>query len=208
MKGFGAAAMGVAALASAAFGAGAASAADFPGGAYAPYSVASTYSWMGPYVGANLGYEWGGVTNNPTNPSGLTGGIEGGYNWQQGQFVLGGETDLELSGANDTFAAWKFSNPWFGTLRARAGYALNNVLFYGTAGLAYGGLTGEMGAMSESHTLVGWTAGGGMEVGFTRNLSAKVEYLYMSLGSTNFGVTGVNNGLQSGILRFGVNYRF
>src|SRR6267142_496513 len=42
-------------------------------------------------------------------------------------------------GANDTFAAWKFSNPWFGTLRGRAGYAMNNVLLYATFGLAYGG---------------------------------------------------------------------
>ena len=184
---------------------GATFAADFP---VSPYSVAGTYSWMGPYVGANLVYEWGGVTNNPTNPSGVTGGIEGGYNWQSGQFVLGGETDLDLSAANDTFAPWKFSNPWFGTLRARAGFALNNLLFYGTVGIAYGGLRAESGIFSENHTLVGWTAGAGMEVGFTPNWSAKVEYLYFNLGSTAYAVTGMNNGLQSGVLRFGVNYRF
>jgi outer membrane immunogenic protein len=47
-----------------------------------------------------------------------------------------------------------------------------------------------------------------MEIGFTPNWSAKVEYLYMDLAATNFGVTGMNNGLQSGVLRFGVNYRF
>jgi len=189
---------------------GATRAGDLPAAPYysAPYSVASVYSWMGPYVGGTVGYEWSGVGNNPANPSGLAGGIEGGYNWQSGQIVFGGETDLDLSAANDTFAAWKFSNPWFGTLRARAGYALNNVLFYGTAGLAYGGLTAQMAAQSEGHTLVGFTVGGGMEIGFTPNWSAKVEYLYINLAGSNFVLTGTNNGLQSSVLRFGVNYRF
>ena len=59
---------------------------------------------------------------------------------QFGQFVFGAETDLQVSGADDTFASWKFSNPWFGTLRGRAGVAMNNVMFYGTLGLAYGTL--------------------------------------------------------------------
>lgn len=208
MTRFGAVAAGMAALASAALGAGNVWAADLPGGGYQPYSVGGTFSWMGPYVGGNLGYEWGSVSNGAGSLSGLTGGLEGGYNWQRGQFVFGGEADLQLSGANDTFAGWKFSNPWFGTVRARAGFAMNNLLFYGTAGLAYGGLEADMGAISESHALFGWTAGGGMEIGFTSSLSAKVEYLYVNLGSTNFGVTGLNNGLTSGILRFGVNYHF
>ena len=66
--------------------------------------------------------------------------MQAGYNGQFGQFVFGGETDLQVSDADDTFAPWKFSNPWFGTLRARAGFAMSNVLFYGTVGLAYGTL--------------------------------------------------------------------
>ncbi len=76
----------------------------------------SGYSWQGPYVGANLGYQWG-IGNNSANPSGVAGGVQAGYNVQRSQFVFGGETDLQVSGANDTFAPWKFSNPWFGTLR-------------------------------------------------------------------------------------------
>ena len=88
-------------------------------------------------------------TNSSTDPSGIAGGLQAGYNWQNGQFVFGGETDLQFSGADDTFAPWKFSNPWFGTLRARAGYAMNNILFYGTAGLAYGGVEGQFDALTE-----------------------------------------------------------
>jgi len=122
--------------------------------------------------------------------------------------VLGGETDIQASAADDTFAPYKFSNPWFGTLRGRAGFAINNVLLYATAGLAYGGLKAELGSLTESKTLVGWTGGVGLEYGFAQNWSAKVEYLYMDLGSRAYTITGVDNGLQASYLRFGVNYHF
>jgi outer membrane immunogenic protein len=188
-----------------------AQAADLPRGQYRPYApppVVVAYSWMGPYVGANLGYQWGETTNNPTEPSGIAGGLQAGYNFQTGQFVFGGEADIQLSGAEDTFAPWKFSNPWFGTVRARAGVALNNILFYATGGLAYGNLRGEIGGLSENRTALGWTAGVGMEVGLTQNWSAKVEYLYIDLAERDYTVTGTDNGLNSNLLRFGVNYRF
>ena len=122
--------------------------------------------------------------------------------------MIGAETDIQGSGADDTFAPWKFSNPWFGTLRGRAGFALNNILVYGTAGLAYGGITGELVGLDESKTHVGWTAGLGMEVGFTPNWSAKVEYLYMDLSDRAYSITGASNGLEASMLRFGVNYHF
>jgi outer membrane immunogenic protein len=189
---------------------GAAVAADLPRGPapyYAP-PVPSVYNWRGAYAGANVGYQWGDVTNNPTSPSGIAGGLQAGYNWQSNQFVFGVETDLQASGADDTFAPWKFSNPWFGTLRGRGGFAFSNILVYGTLGLVYGDLKGQGAALSEIRTEVGLTGGLGMEVGFTPNWSAKVEYLYMDLNDRGFTVTGVNNGLQSSFLRLGVNYHF
>jgi outer membrane immunogenic protein len=188
----------------------AAAAADLPRGigAYSVPNAYGAYSWMGPYVGVNLGYEWGSVSNNPTRPSGLAGGVQAGYTWQSGQFVYGAETDLQLSAADDVLAPWKFSNPWFGTLRARAGFAANNILFYATGGLAYGALRGEFLGLSEWKTSAGWTAGAGMEVGFTPNWSGKVEYLYLDLANRFYSITGTNNALSSNLLRFGVNYRF
>jgi outer membrane immunogenic protein len=174
---------------------------------YAPASM-QTYSWMGPYLGFNVGYQWGATTNNPTRPSGVAGGIQGGYNYQTGQFVVGGETDLQLSSAEDTFAGWKFSNPWFGTTRARAGVAMNNVLIYGTGGIAYGGGRGAAGGGSDSRTHLGWAAGLGIEVGLTPNWSAKAEYLYVDLNDRSYSVTGTQNGFESSLLRLGVNYRF
>ena len=189
---------------------GAAMAADLPRGPTPYYSnpQPAGYNWSGFYAGVNAGYQWGKVTNTSIEPNGLAVGIQGGYNWQYGQFVFGGETDLQASGADDTFAPWKFSNPWFGTLRGRLGYAVNNVLFYGTLGLAYGDLKAESFGLDEAKTEVGWTGGVGAEVGFAPNWSAKVEYLYMDLSSRSYSLTGSDNGLQSNLLRFGINYHF
>jgi len=172
--------------------------------------AARSMFWQGPYVGANLGYQWGSVSNFGSEPSGVMGGIQAGYNWQFGQFVLGGETDLQLSDADDRFAGWKFSNPWFGTLRGRAGYAMNNILLYGTAGLAYGTLHAQSLSLgiTESRTTYGWTAGAGMEVALTGNWSARAEYLYVDLNDRSFVLDGTDHGLTSSLLRFGVNYRF
>lgn len=188
-----------------------AQAADLPYGSRAPYTVnqpLNAYSWAGPYLGGNLGYAWGSVDNNPTKPSGFEGGVQAGYNWQTGPWVFGVEGDIEATGADDTFAPWKFSNPWFGTVRGRAGYAFNNILFYGTAGLAFGELRGETFGLAESHTNAGWTAGVGAEFGLTQNWSAKVEYLYVDLANSPFTITGVSNGYRFGTVRAGVNYHF
>ena len=187
----------------------AATAADLPRPSYYTATAPlSAYSWTGPYLGGNLGYEWGAVSSNPTRPDGFAGGIQGGYNWQTGQLVIGGEADLQLSGARDTFAPWKFSNPWFGTVRGRIGYALNNVLFYGTGGLAFGELRGQTFGLTESHSTAGWTAGVGAEFGFAQNWTARIEYLYVDLSNSRFAITGLPNGYQFGLARVGVNYRF
>ena len=190
-----------------------------PPPAYAPVvQQFDCYSWAGPYLGGNLGYAWGSVDNNRTKPSGFVGGVQAGYNWQPNpsspSWVFGVEGDFQVTGADETFAPWKFSNPWFGTVRGRAGYAFSNILVYGTAGLAFGELRGETFGLSESHGNAGWTAGVGAEFGFgqtglTRGgWSAKVEYLYVDLANSNFTITGVPNGYRFGTLRAGINYHF
>lgn len=176
-----------------------------------PYTVPQplgAYSWAGPYVGGNIGYQWGDVHNTSNSPSGFNGGIQGGYNWQYGQFVFGAEADFQASGASDRFAVWKFSNPWFGTLRGRAGFAMNNILIYGTGGLAYGNVRAETLNLSESRWAAGWTLGAGAEMGITQNWTAKVEYLYVSLNDNQFALTGLPNGYQFSVVRLGVNYKF
>ena len=190
---------------------GVAQAADIPYGSRAPYTVnqpLNAYSWAGPYLGGNIGYTRDSIDNNAAKPSGFVGGAQGGYNWQSGPLLFGLEADIQASGANDTFAAWKFSNPWFGTVRGRVGYALNNVLFYGTGGLAFGELRAEGFGLSESHTSTGWTVGAGTEMGLAQNWTAKIEYLYVDLSDNRFAITGMPNGARFGVVRLGVNYRF
>ena len=173
-----------------------------------PQSLYRPDSWAGPYLGANLGYAWGAVANNPAKPSGFVGGVQAGYNWQSGSFVFGLEGDIQATGAEETFAPWKFSNPWFGTVRGRAGFAFNNVMFFGTGGLAFGELRATTFGLSESHTNAGWTLGAGAEMGLAPNWSAKIEYLYVDLANSNFVITGASNGYRFGLIRAGVNYRF
>jgi len=194
-------------------GATAAQAADLPYRSRAPYTVQqplNAYSWAGPYLGATLGYEWGSVSNNPTKPKGIVGGATAGYNWQSGPIVFGVEGDISATGADDRFSDYKFSNPWFGTVRGRLGYAFNNVLLYGTAGLAFGSLEAERNGLQQSQTSVGWTAGVGAEVGIYQNWTAKIEYLYVDLSKNSYTLlpTPTDNALSFGTVRIGVNYHF
>lgn len=203
------------ALSVAAIAAGASRAADLYGGepyyAPAPFAAAAPVvarNWAGPYLGANLGYQFGSTTVFGIEPNGLVGGVQGGYNWQFDQLVVGGEADFQFSGAEETFAQYKFSNPWFGTARARLGYGLNNILFYGTAGVAFGRGQLEYLGTSERHTHAGWTVGAGLEVGLAPNWSARAEYLYVDLSDIDYVLTGMSTGIESNIVRFGLNYRF
>ena len=82
-------------------------------------------------------------------------------------------------------------------MRGRAGYAMNNVLIYATGGLAYGGgARRARRASTKRKSHLGWTLGGGVEVGLTPNWSAKAEYLYVRLEDRGYVLTGVNNGFS------------
>src|SRR4029078_13040033 len=76
----------------------------------APAPAYAAYSWMGPYIGANVGYQWGSVTHSAADPSGGVAGGQIGYNWQNGQFVFGVETDLQWANADDVVSSHKFTN--------------------------------------------------------------------------------------------------
>jgi outer membrane immunogenic protein len=164
--------------------------------------------WCGPYIGVNFGAQSGTLSSSTAKPSGVFGGVQGGYNWQFGQWVAGWEADFQFSSANDTFGIFRFSNPWFGTVRGRGGIAFDNLLLYGTAGLAFGRGRIDVGSLSEVNTHVGWTIGAGVEYGFSRNWSVKAEWLRVDLSSEPFVLTGLSHGLTSDVFRIGVNYHF
>jgi outer membrane immunogenic protein len=113
---------------------------------------------------------------------------------------------------------------WFGTVRGRLGYAVDRVLFYGTAGGAFGdvsaGVSSTSGSPFQRSTKAGWTAGAGIEAAFNDNVTARIEYLFMSLQNascTNAPACGVDIGgatpndtvkFSTSIIRLGVDYKF
>lgn len=88
---------------------GAASAADLPvKSPYVKAPVAVAYDWTGFYVGANLGWSFGrsstdyviaGLPFGSTSQSmdGILGGLQAGYNWQNGRGVFGLEADIQAT---------------------------------------------------------------------------------------------------------------
>lgn len=213
------------------------SAADLPRRNFAPppvaaYSPVSAFSWTGFYVGVNGGYSWAslGSVGNATfdRPSGFTLGGTAGYNQQFGSFVLGVEGDFNWSNidssrrqtinidATPNAVVYTSDVNWAGTLRVRAGYAVDRVLLYATGGyagasldVAYTNVTTSTSA-SQSKWVHGYVVGVGLEYAFTRNLSGKAEYLYTALGDTGAftGVYAARADYSSSAVRMGVNYRF
>ena len=204
------------------------------------------HDWSGFHLGINGGYVWGDVdtssnamtTTGPlvglapnTFPSttfggadrsskvnGGFGGLQGGYSWQTGAFVLGVETDIqggEIDGSDaflgsDAGPAYSGETKlrWFGTTRGRLGYAFDRWLPYVTGGVAYGEVTSSLiiqpGTFSApigtpfyastAARLTGYAIGGGIEAAISENWTARVEYLHVDLGDTDafydFGSAG------------------
>src|SRR5438552_3765478 len=92
--------------------------------------TSAVYDWTGPYVGAHLGYGWGSADS--TDLSGFVGGVQGGYNIQSNQFVMGLEGDIGLANIDKSSGGTKASIDSLGSVRARAGFAFDQFLVYGT----------------------------------------------------------------------------
>jgi outer membrane immunogenic protein len=151
-----------------------------------PPPPAPVYNWTGFYVGGNIGASFGHAKTDYnaapvtllfgthpestipgfagsalTEPAGVIGGGQIGYNWQFSPILVAGlEADIQASGERDSINfANSFNFPiaggsvtgavatnyeakidWFGTVRGRIGYVFGDgaVMSYVTGGLAYG----------------------------------------------------------------------
>lgn len=189
-------------------------------------SGVSATSWSGFYAGVNGGYGWGMTQNTPAlpggqvsnNSSGWTIGAQAGYNMDLGGFVLGAEGDLQWTniGYSEPAAGGTFTarTDMLGTLRARAGIPIGQVMPYATLGGAFGRGTATLDngvTTTQTNNHFGWTAGVGLEAQATSNLSLKAEYLYVDLRSQDYNGLPVGNrqiGQQFSVIRAGVNYKF
>ncbi|GJD85121.1 outer membrane protein [Methylobacterium haplocladii] len=169
--------------------------------------------------------------DNRQNQDGFTGGAQIGYNYQftpGSGIVVGVEADAQYAdfGRNrNNFAFASITggaataviqpgvsvfNPtgvdgldFFGTVRGRLGYAFDRVLFYGTAGFAYGSAGGGR-ALNTDDFKTGYAVGGGVEyalptdsfLNFFRSsaVTLKLEGLYVNLdqGSNRFAYANAN----------------
>lgn len=189
---------------------------------------AAPFNWTGFYLGGHLGYGWGrtGWTyvaeTVASNPKGIFGGLQGGYNWQVNNFVIGVEQDLsaaafsdrDICGANATWTCTSRTN-WLGSTRLRGGLAADRALFYVTGGLGYGDTRVTTvtagGPISSSRFRVGYAVGAGVEYAFAQNWTAKAEYLYFDLGRASYaGFDGdpVRARFQYHTMKVGLSYLF
>lgn len=145
------------------------------------------------------------------NGVGFAGGGQFGYNMLfPSGWLIGAEADADATTINPAF---RLTGPlqntgsfsldvenkldFLGTARARVGYVMpeQNILIYGTGGLAYGGVgfKADLHAQNGSDVAnawldrwsidVGWSVGAGLEYPMTDRISLRAEYLYADLGS-------------------------
>ncbi len=138
-----------------------------------------------------------------------------------------------------TTASLEEKLPWLATFRGRIGVLPSDrVLFYATGGLAVGEVkstslvgttvsvvpsfgpgattTSAAALATATTTRAGWTVGAGIEGAFAPNWTAKLEYLYVDLGTLNNTFVGLgaftplltSSHVTDNIVRVGVNYRF
>jgi len=182
------------------------------------------------------------TTSDKSNLDGIVGGGQIGYNWQMRNWVFGLEADIQGTGEKGTRAfsltqtvcgssCTIFTTPfalaqkidWFGTARGRIGVlATPKVLLYVTGGLAYGEVDSHESVFvtpitfSSSNTHVGYTLGAGIEGAIGGNWTARLEYLYVDLGTVNGSLTlapttnisSYSSRITDNILRAGIDYKF
>lgn len=219
--------------------------------AKAPPMVIAMSSWAGFYLGVHGGYGWG--ANEFSDPwrftplASITGprlqgavyGGHAGYNWQFDRAVGGFELDFsgaDIKGNSPTsFAGAESASSstnvaYLGSLRARLGWSpLDNLLFYGTAGLGWERLDrnqlnvspGPAGTQSFANAFAsnrfGWVAGAGVEAKLPgSNWIGRLEYLHYDFGTIEpSGLTNTDIFVPSSagnhhldIVRAGLSYKF
>jgi outer membrane immunogenic protein len=164
----------------------------------------------------------------------MTGGLAGGqlgYNYQTGNIVLGVEADFDYASLKGNHLFEFGGNPVnldgelksIGTVRARFGYAIDNLLIFATGGVAYGFTHAELTSIappslsaSGSKSYSGYVVGAGIEYGLSKNWTVKAEYLHADFGkrsntyvfTDDLAEATADTSLKSNIVRIGLNYKF
>ncbi len=150
-------------------------------------------------------------------------GLRGGVDYVANGWVLGAVADWVFAdeAAEDLSNGAMLDMPNLGTIRARAGYTVSDMLFYMTGGFAQAELEysidNELEAVagSDSGWTTGWTLGAGFDFALSESVSLGVEYLYVELDDRNYEIDVDDDTVEfshdlDGIhsIRLGVNYAF
>lgn len=198
---------------------------------------AAAFDWTGFYFGGHVGYGRGqaDVSVQDPGPSGQRrsfgsafAGVQAGYNYLlPSNILIGVETEITFPNYYTSDSeVWSGTTPrsilseqldYIATLRGRLGYAFDNVLVYGTGGLAVSSghflRTDPTTDDEESHPglRTGWAAGAGVEYGSSSHWTARLEYLYSHFATKD---VAFSNGAQYAssfdlhAVRFGLNRKF
>ena len=188
-----------------------------------PPVIATVFNWSGFYLGLMGGYGMStreAVNDTILTNSHLTGAFVGstlGFNYQVGQFVIGIEDDGAWSGIRKTwpvgFGSVTDQILAFGSVTARAGFAIDNVLIYGKGGYAwmFNDLyaAGPGGWAWELRYHPGWAVGAGLEWAFAGTWSTKLEYMYARYLDMPYVINN-NSTISADVqtVKIGINYRF
>ncbi len=210
---------------------------DGGGESYASSGFQWTGFYGGLLTGANWGRAdmdlFTSTGNRLTDPdyAGYMIGGQIGYDHQVGRVVLGIAADTAYVDAeggkacpNGIYFTCTAKMDQLSMVTGRIGLAHDRALIYVKGGVAIGDVTvgyqpnggvavatlqGLAPANSLNETLVGWTAGGGLEFAFSERWSANAEYMYYDLGKERFDTAVPFDAEVTGsTVRFGMNYRF
>jgi outer membrane immunogenic protein len=137
-----------------------------------------------------------------TNLGGIIVGLQGGYNWQNGNYLSGIEVSGGLSTVQGDFNkfGWNFAGKVQGleSVTGRFGLATGtagNTLLFVKGGVAFGQYKftsdwPEIDTHFETNkSVAGWTVGGGVEYRMAANWSLKAEFDYYNVGSGTVNLT-------------------
>lgn len=208
-----------------------------------PLVTSAPYNWTGLYLGlaggaatGDFDYDvdvtgFGNVLGAEVSAGGIFGGGQVGYDYQWGNVVVGAVADIF---ATDIDADISVSTPllggvgvsatselkYYGTVRARVGYAYDRFLAYGHGGFAYGeteqtvtyfepGFSASV--ETDSGNKTGWVVGGGFEYAVTDAISVQTEYSYVDLGRDTLysdGDFSITEDVTFHAVKAAVNFRF
>lgn len=199
------------------------------------YYGPSGYNWGGLYVGGFVGMAHGLWTvdfyrnNNhghaELGADGFAGGAWVGYNVHSANNVVWGiEADLGRTNAkqmnnifdNDTSLT---QYGMIGSVRGRLGIAMDRLMVYGTAGIAFATITNDIQKgrnageeiVWDDQQEVGYAVGAGLEYAFSDRWRGRAEYIYSNFGSVSLlNRDGNRADMQNELhqLRAGISYKF